>query len=489
MSLRSDPFTLGVASGDPDSTSVVLWARLAPEPFAPDGGMTEPVTSITVEVAPDASFTTDVRSERFPVDSERGHSVHAVVEGLEPATTYAYRFRLGPFTSRIGRTRTAPAPGTSPTVRLAVAACQRYGEGFYVAHRDMAAADLDLVVWVGDYIYPIHQGDVRPAPDGAPAEVVDLEGYRHRYAAARLDPDLAANHAAHPWVLTWDDHEVRNNYAGAAGDVPPGRLAAAYQAWWEHGPVRVAPPDGPSVVIHRAVRLGDTVDVLLLDDRQYRGAEAGGGGVIDDDDPELGDPDRSMLGADQEQWLNEALADSSARWTALAQAVVMARIDVLGHENADAWDGYPVARDRLLRSLAAVPNPVVLTGDVHIQVVADVTDGDGSVVAVELITPSVSSLPNPTYRDGVPLLRVRADTVQHAADVRGWLRCEVDATTWTATYREVADATDAASAVADGPSFRITAGTPGAHTAPRSDLDDAPGGGLGPTATGQGLPP
>ena len=325
-----------------------------------------------------------------------------------------------------------------------MAACQRYGEGFYAAHRDMAAADLDLVVWVGDYIYPVHQGDVRPVPDGAVAEVVDLEGYRHRYAAARLDPDLADNHAAHPWVATWDDHEVRNNYAGAAGDLPRERLAAAYQAWWEHMPVRIAPPEGPALAIHRAVRLGDTVDLLLLDVRQHRGAEASGGGVVDDDDPALGDPGRSMLGAEQERWLDQALAGSTARWTALAQGVVMARVDALGHENADAWDGYPVARDRLLRSLAAVPNPVVLTGDVHIQVIADVTASDGTVVAPELIAPSVSSLPNPTYRDGVPLLRVHVDTVLHAADVRGWLRCEVDATTWTATYREVADATDTA---------------------------------------------
>ena len=342
VALPSDPFTLGVASGDPDSASVVLWTRLAPDPLAPGGGMAglEPVATIVVDVAPDDTFTSVVATGRFPVDAERGHSVHAVIDGLEPATTYAYRFRVGAFTSPTGSTRTTPAPADDRPVRLALASCQRYTDGHYIAHRDMAAADVDLVVWVGDYVYERETGNGRARPEGTVEEAVDLDGYRQRYAAARLDPDLAANHAAHPWAVTWDDHEVRNDYAGGAGAVPAERLTAAYQAWWEHQPVRLAPPIGPALAIHRALRVGANVELLMLDTRQHRSAAACDGGVVGTGCDELADPGRTMLGGDQEVWFAGAVAGSDARWTAVAQSVVLSRVEVFDSVNGDAWDGY-----------------------------------------------------------------------------------------------------------------------------------------------------
>ena len=463
--LPGGPFTLGVASGDPDSTSVVLWTRLALDPLAPAGGNSRPVRSVEVDVATDDTFDTLVVTRSYPVDVDRASSVHAVVDGLDPGTEYAYRFRIGDHTSPVGRTRTTPAPGDDATVRLALASCQRYGDGRYVAHRDMAEADLDLVVWVGDYIYEVHGGGRRPAPSGAPDEATDLDGYRHRYAAARLDPDLAANHAAHPWAVTWDDHEVQSDYQGGSGSVDPDRQAAAYQAWWEHMPVRLPPPAGPALAIHRSIRLGDTTEVFLLDTRQHRSAESCGGGVVDDDCDELVAPGRTMLGADQEAWLDGALAASPARWSTVAQSVVVSRVDVLGSVNADAWDGYGAARSRLLGALAGTRNAVVLTGDVHVQVVADITDDDGTVVATELVTASVTSQPAAAYREGVGLLPTLVEDVQHAADVRGWLRCELDADAFRATYREVADVSDPSSPVLDGPTFVVRDGVPGARLA------------------------
>lgn len=471
VELPSDPFTLGVASGDPDSTSVVLWTRLAPDPLAPGGGMPAhadagaPAIAIAVEVATDDTFTELVQTGRFPVDTERGHSVHAVVERLEPATTYAYRFRIGAHTSPVGRTRTAPADDDTAAVSLAVASCQRYGDGHYLAHRDMAATELDVVVWLGDYIYERDDELVRPLPDGAPDEAVDLDGYRARYATARLDPDLAANHAAHPWVVTWDDHEVRNNHTGDPGSVPEDRRAAAYQAWWEHMPVRLPPPVGASLAIHRALRLGANLELLVLDTRQHRSAVGCDGGVVEDSCADLAVPERTVLGAEQEAWFAAAAAASDTRWTAVVQSVVLAPVEILGSVNADAWDGYPPARQRLLEAMAPLRNPVVLTGDVHIGVVADAPGADGATVATELVAPSVTSIPVDAYRDGTELLPALAPAVQHAADRRGWLRCDVDADAWRATFRDVADVADPASTVADGARFVIDDGTPGARPA------------------------
>lgn len=421
VDLPEDPFTLGVASGDPDERSVVLWTRLV-------GGGSD---RVALDVATDEAFTDVVRSSVVPVDTERGHCVHAVVDGLAAGRTYWYRFRAGAFTSPTGRTRTAPdpsVPGPAP-VRLAVASCQRRSDGAWAAHHDIAAAAVDLVVFLGDYVY---------------AEATTLEEYRRHYEEARADPALAAAHAAHPWAVTWDDHEVANDHAGPA--VPAERRQAAYQAWWEHQPVRLPPPTGGALAVHRRLRWG-SVDVLLLDTRQHRSEPRCGGGVVERSAcPGLAATDRTMLGAEQEAWL-AATVDPGRAWTVVAQSVVLTPVEVLGRVNVDAWDGCPAARDRLLATLPA-DRSLVLTGDVHIQMVGDAAPG-----VTELVCSSISSRPAEPYASAAPLLPAVAAPVRHAADRRGWLRVELAPGSWRATYREVVDPGDAASAVVDGPSF------------------------------------
>ena len=463
VALPSNPFTLGVASGDPDDSSVVLWTRLALDPLAAGFDLPAEVTSVAVEVAADEAFGTIEQSGRFPLDDTGAGTVHAIVTGLDPATTYWYRFRIGAHTSAVGRTRTVPSDDDERAVALAVASCQRYGDGEWAAHRDIAAADVDLVVFLGDYIYEAESdAAVRPLPGAAASVATTLADYRGRYAIARLDPHLAAAHAAHPWVVTWDDHEVRNDYAGRES-VPLERRQAAYLAWWEHQPTRLAPPIDGAMDIHRRFRLGSMVDLLVLDTRQHRSAPACGGGVVELGCDGLDASDRTVLGSAQEAWVAEQLTDEPARWTAVAQSVVMAPVDVFGRVNADAWDGYPAARDRLVDVLGPAHNRVVLSGDVHIQLVGDIPGRGGELAATELVTPSISSRPAEPFASAAALLPSVAANVQHAADRRGWLRCDVDADRWRATYREVVDPTDPASALVDGPSFEIVDGDPGAR--------------------------
>ena len=444
-----NPFELGVASGDPDTTSVALWTRL----LGVDGDV--PVTWTV-------SRADEVVAEGDAVAEQRwGHSVHVVADGLEPAASYTYSFSARGHDSPAGTTRTAPADDDPAPLSMAVASCQRYDDGFWAAHRDIAQADVDVVLFLGDYIYESQQRSepVRPLPTH-PDPAVDLDGYRSRYEAARLDPDLQAAHAAHPWAVTWDDHEVENDHAGGAGVVDPDRRAAAYQAWWEHMPVRFPPPEGEVLTVHRSVRWGSTAELLLLDTRQFRSAAPCAGGIVDTNAcPDAAVEDRTMLGAEQEAWLLERLGAADATWTTLAQSVVFAPIEVAGQVNSDAWDGYPAARRRIVERLPA--DVVVLTGDIHVQLVADVLADDGRVVAAELVAPSISSQVGAAGAITEVLPTVAPQVLHADGERRGWLRCDVTAERWTATFREVVDVADPASEVVDGASFEVVQGTPG----------------------------
>ena len=452
-----NPFALGVASGDPTTESVVLWTRLLGDDLPDEVPVAWAVTAGDATVA----------EGRAVAEARWGHSVHVDADGLDPATSYTYRF-FDPSTghvSAVGTTRTAPAHGEqeSLSLSLAVASCQRYDDGHWAAHRDIAEADVDLVLFLGDYIYESQQRQepVRPLPRH-PEPAVDLDGYRSRYEAARLDPHLQAAHAAHPWAVTWDDHEVENDHAGRAGVVDPDRRAAAYQAWWEHMPVRFPPPEGEEVAIHRSVAWGGLAELLLLDTRQHRAAPACGGEIVDTNAcPEIGAGDRTMLGPDQEAWLLDRLgAAADVIWKVLAQSVVFAPIQVAGQVNGDAWDGYPAARDRIV---AAFPghDTLVLTGDIHVQMAVDVLGPDGAVVAAELVAPSISS----RVGDAGAILEVLPSVAPHVRHAdgqrRGWLRCDVTSDRCTATFREVVDVADPASEVVDGASFEVVQGTPG----------------------------
>jgi alkaline phosphatase D len=403
-----------------------------------------------------------VASGDATAEADVDHTVKLLVEGLEPDRSYWYRFTAGADTSPIGRARTLPQESAEPaSLRLAFASCQSFANGWYTAWRDVAAQDLDAVVFLGDYIYESAQrpDPVRPLPAG-PDAVLDLAGYRSRYEAARRDPHLAAAHAAHPWAVTWDDHEVVNDHAGTT--VGAARRAAAYQAWWEHMPVRVPAPDGPGLAVHRALRWGSTLELLLLDTRQHRAAPPCGGGVVATSCADLADASRSVLGNEQEAWLLDRLGGAASAWTVLGSSVLLAPLEVVGQRNGDAWDGYPPARDRITAALEGL-DAVVLTGDLHVQLVVDVQGPAGGVVASELVAPSISSRASSVFADFAELLVVVAPQVKHAdIDRRGWLRCDVTPERWTATYREVLDVVDPASEVVDGPVFEVLPGRPGA---------------------------
>ena len=412
-SWSDDPFRLGVASGDPAPDGAVLWTRLAPQPLWPDGGMPPAPVAVHWEVADDAAFARIARRGTALARPERAHAVHVAVAGLAPRREYHYRFLCGEAVSRSGRLRTLPPPHLPlDAFRLAVASCQHYEHGWFAAHRHLAAGDHDLVLHLGDYVYEGSFGErVRRHEQDGPLR--SLADYRARHAWYKLDPDLQAAHAAAAWAPIWDDHEVANDYAGEEamdGEDPAlfrARRAAAYRAWLEHMPVRAALADG-NTRIHRRFALGALADLHLLDDRQYRAPQACAPrdrGYAPDIDPacaERTDPARSLLGAAQESWLHGGLAASSARWNLIAQQTLIAPFQTRGEDGraqvwSDAWDGYPATRERLLRHIAALrlPNVVSFGGDVHAfhvcDLKADFADPASATVATEFVTSSLTT--------------------------------------------------------------------------------------------------
>ena len=413
-----DPFPLGVASGYPRPDGMVLWTRLAPDPFAPDGGAGEDDLELRWEVAEDERFTRRVRSGRVVARADEAHSVHLEVTGLRSGRDHFYRFRAGDALSPVGRTWTAAAAGaTVERLRVGTASCQHYEQGYYHAWHDMVARGVDLVLHLGDYIYESGAGG--PVRRHDPGECVTLDAYRLRYAWYRSDIHLRAAHAACPWLVTWDDHEVDNDYAALQSENPgeqggfAARRAAAYRAYWEHMPLpRAAKPRGTDALLHRSVALGSLASVHMLDTRQYRSPQAcpkpprkGGTRVFTDECPEWTAPGRTMLGSAQERWIDGQLRGSRARWDLMAQGMVFTLVDEdpgprVQHWN-DSWAGYPAARQRLLESVAGsgARNPLILGGDIHAFIAADqrLRAGDASspVVMSELVTTSITSGPPP----------------------------------------------------------------------------------------------
>lgn len=409
---QSDPFALGVASGDPWPDSVVLWTRLI---LGEDPGVPAPRSAtLRWELAEDDGFRRIVRQGSATASPEAAHAVHIVPEGLAPGRWYSYRFHHAGATSPVGRTRTAPAPGATPDrFAFAFASCQQYEQGYYAAHRHMAAEDLDLVLFLGDYIYEVSYGRERVRQHGAPTART-LADFRRRYALYKSDRDLQAAHAACPWAVTWDDHEVANDYAADRPESLEPReaflklRAAAYQAYYEHMPLRPAQrPRGPDMQLYRTLAFGGMATVLLTDDRQYRSYHAcpkpgrGGSNVVGDDCAERVDPARTMLGAAQERWMEEALARSKARYTVVAQQTLVAQLDENEGQGrrfwTEAWDGYPAARRRMIDAIARskAANPIVVGGDMHTFYAADVKqDYDrpaSATVATEFVGGSITS--------------------------------------------------------------------------------------------------
>lgn len=482
---RVYPFTLGVASGDPAPDGVVLWTRLAPDPLEEDGGMPPEDVQVLWQVATDEAFTEVVRAGSARAEAAWAHSVHVEVEGLLPDRVYFYRFRTGSHLSPPGRTRTAPTPGAAlASLSLAVVSCQSITAGRFATYRHLARADHDLVLHLGDYIYE-GRGPANPAagPDRRHlpfTTVSTLPQYRIRHAQYRLDPDLQAAHASAPFLCVPDDHEVVNNMAGdygANGNSTPAaflpRRAAGYRAYYEHLPLRrTSRPSGPHMRHHRRLSYGDLAEISLLDTRQYRSPQIDGP-AFQPLTSEAKDPSRTMLGNEQQQWLFDGLAASSARWNVIAQQVYLAAIDMRAGEvdayNTDKWDGYPAARSQLTEFLHENQprNPVVLSGDVHAAMVNDVTLGHDpatAVVATELMGSSVSSAKgnNDLFEAAMP----RNPQVRYYnGRERGYLSCDVSRDRWTADLWFVDDILDAGSTVRRAASYVVEDGRPGAQPA------------------------
>lgn len=425
------PFSLGVASGSPRPDGVVLWTRILPDPLNAQSAGQLPF-SVRWEIAEDEAFRQIAAKGQTTALPELAHSVHVETAGLRPDRWYWYRFMLGDAISPVGRTRTAPAPDAMPSaLRFAFASCQHWEFGQYAAHRHIAAEAPDLVAFLGDYIYEWGPYEIAHpvAPRKRSNESFTLADYRARYAQYKSDPHLQASHLVAPWIVTWDDHEVANDYANDRDErLAPNfleRRAAAYQAFYEHMPVRLpALPSGAQRFAH--LRIHDRIDwgrlacFHVLDNRQYRSYHAcqrpgrGGSDSVTSGCSERVDPARSLLGMEQETWLMDGFASSRAEWNFIAQQTLMAQasqVPVTDEQDGrfwnDGWDGYPEARLRLLEGIRKhkLANPVVISGDVHTFYAADLkadffrkTGASNPVVATEFCSTSVTSSGRPQER-------------------------------------------------------------------------------------------
>ncbi|MCP2167770.1 alkaline phosphatase D family protein [Goodfellowiella coeruleoviolacea] len=473
------PFNLGVASGDPLPDGVVLWTRLALAPLNADGQGGMPNQSIPVEwqVATDDKFTSIVRSGTVTATYADAHSVHVEVDGLQPDYEYYYRFRAEGHISPVGRTRTAPALDVvGRDLLMAFTSCAHYESGYYTVYRRMAEERPDLVLHLGDYIYEdgasSGEGVVRSHAGG---ELVSLADYRRRYAQYKSDVDLQAAHAAAPWLVVPDDHEVENNYANMVrNDNSPAldltgwknRRAAAYRAYYENMPLRgPAKPNGADILLYRRVRWGQLATFHMLDTRQYRDDQACGDGTKYC--PEAGDPRRSLPGITQENWLLDGLAQRNGVWDVIGQQVFFARrANASDAVSMDAWDGYPASRDRIQKGWVqrGVRNPVVLTGDVHRawanDLKVDFANPAAPVVGTELVTSSVSSGGDGTASTTIPDAAYNPH-LKFYSQRRGYVRAKVSQTRMDVDFRAVDKITTRGAAVSTLRSFVIEEGRPG----------------------------
>ena len=433
-------FTHGVASGDPLSDRVILWTRVTAE------SQNDSIDNIVWQLALDRQFESIKASGLASTSAARDYTVKVDATGLVPNTRYFYRFLLNGVESPIGSTKTLPRDGVAP-FRLGVASCSNYPQGYFHAYRDMAESELDVVLHLGDYLYEYHKGrysnpiaeDTLGRSVTPDHEILSVDDYRQRYALYRSDPDLQAVHAAHPFICVWDDHELMNNtwkdgaenHNEGEGDFYQ-RVASARKVYHEWMPIRTA-AQTDQAPIHRSFRIGDLADLIMLDTRvhgrdeqlDYQRDVRAAGGVEPFLANRLNDSNRTILGADQENWLGNQLAaskDRGAIWQLLGQQVLMGRlnmpsVDLAALEgleldararrriatyaqfaalnlplNLDAWDGYPACRERvhsMMKSFAN--NPVVLAGDTHNAWAFNMADASGEAMGIEIGTPGISS--------------------------------------------------------------------------------------------------
>lgn len=479
------PFTLGIASGDPDHHSVVLWTRLAVDPFAEDGsgGMPSRPVRVHYQVAEDESFRRVVRRGSVLATPELNHSVHPEVYGLRPDREYFYRFRVGDQISETGRTRTTPPPHARPrNLRFAFASCNAWQGGYFTAYDHLANEDLDLVVHLGDYLY---ENGVQTNNRGVETderfhtEATTLPRYRLQYSLYKVEEPLQRAHARFPWIHTIDDHDVENNWAGDIPQDPAetegflARRAAAFQAMYENTPLRhTQMPAGPHVRLHRRLSYGRLVDFTMLDTRQYRDDQPCGDGRSATC-TERFDPDRTMLGGKQKRWLLDGFSRSDARWHVLGNQVPMGETDWDPSEDVtdvwlDPWDGYVAERDRILAEAQerGVRNLVVITGDRHtnyaVDLKADYSDPDSPTVGSEFVGTSISSGGDGEDMNEQGELFLAANPhLKFYNQQRGYVRVHVTPETWRSDFRVVPYVTRPGAPISTRATYVVEDGRPG----------------------------
>ncbi len=480
------PFSMGVASGDPASDGFVLWTRLAPDPLALDGqgGMTAP-GAVKWTVYGDEALQKPVLTGEATTSPLTAHTLHVEVAGLKPDRFYWYRFEAQGAQSRTGRARTLPLATARPgQLKIAFASCSHYELGYFSAYRHMAAENPDFVMYLGDYIY-----EYSYKPDKAVVRrqerqdnIRDLPAYRNRYATHHLDEDLQALRATTTALMTWDDHEVQNDYGGFLSqymkdDVNMVALrTAAYQAYYEAMPLRsVSHARGPYLDLYKGYRFGTLAEINMLDGRQYRSAQACPNGdarkghVATDACTDRLAPNRSMLGMAQEKWLYGRFAKSQATWNLMGQDLLVAgyvqkgkdkdKNEIIGHYT-DGWDGYPATRDRLLAAMQAtkVKNPVMLGGDIHSYWATELkTAPDGPTIATEFVGTSITS-DNPPHDEFAALLPENPHVKYFNARSHGYATVTLRPDHMETQFQAISDRADRNATVATEKRFVVEAG-------------------------------
>lgn len=482
---ESDPYTLGVASGDPLPDSVIIWTRLAPNPLEADGAMPSEAFDVEWTVTTDEEMSDVVNSGTATAKPAHAHTVHVDADGLEPDTEYYYQFTCRGEKSVVGRTKTAPETGASvDEFQFGFASCNRWVDGYYTAFGQMAEDDLDLIVHLGDYIYEygIDVADSpreKSLPQAYKQETTDLDTYRLRYGLYKSDPNMRAAHASAPWLVTRDDHEVDNNWAG---DVPQDpdkqsteafieRRAAALKAYYEHMPFRMAQkPDDASQKLYRYYEFGDLIDFNVLDTRLYRSDQACDDVFNKVDCAERFEEDRTILGDAQEEWLLDNLAATEKTWNVLANQLPFARMDFKqGSEEGfrtEQWDGYVPEQNLVKTALEEdANNPVVITGDFHshwANTLISAKDGSSEPIGAEFVGTSISSGGNGTDMDDFGRQVVTEnDNIEYYNNQRGYVRCTVTPDSWTTEFRVLEYVDEPGAPIYTDATVELTAGQPG----------------------------
>jgi alkaline phosphatase D len=478
--LADYPFQLGVASGDPSADGFVIWTRLAPKPLD-GGGMPNDAIEVAWQVAADEAMGRVVAKGKTVANPDWAHSVHVEVQGLQPDRWYWYQFQAAGEKSPIGKSRTMPLADSMPAaLKFAFASCQNWEQGYFTPYDHMAEDDLDLVVHLGDYIYEMPTNPKAFRQHVGP-KLTTFDDYRNRYAQYRTDPLLQAAHAAFPWLVTWDDHELEDNCAGEisakglAHDAFMQLRTTAYKAYYEHMPLRRSSlPTGPYMSLYRRINFGRLAQFDVLDTRQYRTDQACGDGVKPPCGGELA-PDARLLGDKQEAWLMDGLAKSPATWNILAQQVMMARVDQTPGEHEsysmDQWPGYEMNRRRLLKFFGERKlNPIVIAGDIHSNwandLLLDFDDLGGQIVGTEFVGTSISSggdgVATPAKHDGI-----LADNpfVKFHNTHRGYVRCRATPKQWQTDFQTVPFVLKPGAPISTAAAYIVEPGHPGPQKA------------------------